>query len=386
MTRAMRWFLAAVAGTLAGGLYAWAANADVMFTYQGRLEKDAVALEGDHQLRFTLYDGTTALTPVFNFPSVQVVRGEFSVQLGPLTSTMLASTALSIGVEVDGVALAGRQRINAVPYAMRGRGDGVFTVDNKLVVNGVTIGVNDASAGTDRTITFNQYTGDDMNAGKISYGGSFGSGALNIVGGGASPRKITLYDDVNVTNSLNGLKLGPLGHAGWRGIQNVNLTTPDKFMILQSDNGATTIVNTGSGTGNIDMKLANATSIGNFNSSGLQLGSGKWVPTGEENLRIIRGSINLDSNGVPTIRVGTGFTVSRVGARYLISFTNGFNGLPSVTCSAHHPTAGLPTTGTAFCLPLHLNDQTTNQFYAVISAGDNTPVAWGFDFIAVGPR
>jgi len=110
------------------------------------------------------------------------------------------------------------------------------------------------------------------------------------------------------------------------------------------------------------------------------------VTTGQENLRIVRGTINADADGTPTVNRGSGFTVGRVGARYAISFTTPFAGVPTLTCSANHPNAGHPTSGSAFCTVLHPSDQSANTVYAVISDGQGTGRAWGLSFVAVGPR
>jgi len=324
----MRFVWSIFAMTLTGSLILWAAPQDVTFAYQGTLERNGVALEGNHALTFTLYDGTTALLPTFAFPAVPTARGQFSVELGPLTNTMLASQNLNIGVIVDGVTLEGRQRVHAVPFSMRGRGDGVFTVDNRLDVGGVTVGALDTSANTNKSISFAQNAGDESNAGKILYGGAFGTGRLHIVGGGPSPRKIRLWDDVEV-GTVNGWQLGSGG-------------------VMQFGNN--------------------------------------MVTTGPENLRIVRGTINGDADGTPTVSQGSGFSVSRSGARYAITFTPPFSGVPTLTCTANHPNTGYPTGGSAFCTALHPADQSASTVYAVLSDGAGAGRAWGLSFVAVGPR
>lgn len=55
-------------------------------------------------------------------PSVEVLDGVYSVELGsltPLTDAILTTPALHLETQVDGDTLAPRQRLLAVPYALR---------------------------------------------------------------------------------------------------------------------------------------------------------------------------------------------------------------------------------------------------------------------------
>jgi hypothetical protein len=99
--------------------------------------------------------------------------------------------------------------------------------------------------------------------------------------------------------------------------------------------------------------------------------------SGEENLRIIRGSIERTG----AILHGSGFTVARLEeAKYQITFNTPFAGIPSVTATTDR-LAETPSMG------IYKDGITTSSVILVtfrINTGDFRD--WSFDFIAVGPR
>jgi hypothetical protein len=102
--------------------------------------------------------------------------------------------------------------------------------------------------------------------------------------------------------------------------------------------------------------------------------NGKSVVAGEENLRIVRGTVN--SNG--TVSSGTGFTVSRtlVGV-YTINFSPAFAGNPTVTANAVFSGPNDPRT-------VVIDSRAPNSVKLTTLAGDRQDLP--FDFIAVGAR
>ncbi len=91
-------------------------------SYQGYLEEDTLPVHGTRDLRFVLYG--TSLYPDSlwseSHPGVTVDRGVFSVQLGsvqPLTTGVLQREAIYLETQVNGITLAPRKRLDAVPYA-----------------------------------------------------------------------------------------------------------------------------------------------------------------------------------------------------------------------------------------------------------------------------
>lgn len=101
----------------------------------------------------------------------------------------------------------------------------------------------------------------------------------------------------------------------------------------------------------------------------------KPVPVGEENLRIIRGSVT----GAAGITSGTGFTAAQDGAFVKVTFPAGtFSSIPTVVVSPWDTSAGWPQ---------YVTNITTTSFQ---SAGAFSGVSGGsrqnFTFIAIGPR
>ena len=111
--------------------------------------------------------------------------------------------------------------------------------------------------------------------------------------------------------------------------------------------------------------------------------------TGDENLRIIRGTVSR----LGAVVYGSGFTVYRVGVgMYRISFVNGFSGPPSITASITgrygitafvvDPNRGTyPPNGTDALYPTAGGFDVTVLDASAVNAYD-----FGFQFIAVGPR
>jgi len=92
-------------------------------SYQGYLEEDEQPVSGTRNLRFVLYGSPAWSDSLWSegHPDVSVDRGVFSVQLGsvrPLTTTLLGRPAIYLETRVNGVALAPRRRLDAVPYAL----------------------------------------------------------------------------------------------------------------------------------------------------------------------------------------------------------------------------------------------------------------------------
>ncbi len=117
--------------------------------YQGRLELDGTPFNGEVRLRFDLYDGPGDSTPDWTAAyDVVVYNGTFSVLLGadgsgPLPDTIGNADAFELGLtllQVGGVgltppiALAGRQSLVPVPYALHAQEAADFAVNRDLAV------------------------------------------------------------------------------------------------------------------------------------------------------------------------------------------------------------------------------------------------------------
>ncbi|MFH1808550.1 MAG: hypothetical protein ABIJ09_07390 [Pseudomonadota bacterium] len=182
------------------------ANDDVvsLFPYTGTLEKDGVGLSEELQIKFTLYDGSSANpdAPIwYETQTVQVYHGRFTALLGlcdqnpaasacPLQDPDAASIAdvirnaddLQLGVELYPdqvpVLLQSRKRFLPVPYAVWTRAASDLQVARDLAVgrnatvSGTSSLTGDVSMGRDLTVTRNvQVNGALSASGNLSSGG-----------------------------------------------------------------------------------------------------------------------------------------------------------------------------------------------------------------------
>ena len=94
--------------------------------------------------------------------------------------------------------------------------------------------------------------------------------------------------------------------------------------------------------------------------------------SGEENLRMLRGTLN--ANG--TIFVGSGFTASRTGTgTYVVNFNTAFSTLPTITFTPQAASLYVFVTSTT---PSSVTLNVRNTF----NVATDSPV----NFIAIGPR
>jgi hypothetical protein len=306
-----------------------AAPDDVTFVYRGRLERNGEPVVTPVALRFGIYSGGTRVGSEFTYASVPVSGGEFSVEIGPLTAAQLAVREPFLEVTVNGVVMPTRQRLRSVPTAMRGRGDGAFVVDDALTVNG----------------------------------------PANITSGVTS-------------GPVNGVTLGEIGHPGWLGVMNGNLAGPNRFALLQSNNGATTLVNAANANGNVAINVANV-GVANFTAGGRETLGNEPVPTATQHVRIVRAIVGGSGN----IISGGGFSVSRANTGvYDLTFNPGFTDKPAISCTNLHPNPGAQGSGYAHCLPSHPDNISNNSFRIIITDGNGTNRDWPFSIIVIGAR
>ncbi|MGZ5025730.1 MAG: hypothetical protein ACXWE9_01045 [Methylobacter sp.] len=157
-----------------------------------------VKLSGD-PLSIEAAGDSTGLQKVINFyAKFQDANPSWSLQLNPRIDPNTPSTAKTGFCVADG---KGAARL-FIDQATGNIGLGVVNPNGKLDVAGqVRIGFDEGGSGV-RSISFARDAGDEGNAGKIAYRGSFGQDALHIVGAGAAgnPRKVKLWDNTEVTN------------------------------------------------------------------------------------------------------------------------------------------------------------------------------------------
>jgi len=103
----------------------------------------------------------------------------------------------------------------------------------------------------------------------------------------------------------------------------------------------------------------------------------KPVPVAEENLRIIRGSVNADG----TIALGTGFSITSATpgfAAWQVNFSTPFSGTPTVLVSDYNSQDGFHA--------VVADPANANSFRCYYTMFNNNPTRRGFSFIAIGPR
>ncbi|MCX6878927.1 MAG: hypothetical protein NTW21_34725 [Verrucomicrobia bacterium] len=97
-------------------------------TYQGRLERDGVVMNGSVNLRLSIKDAATVGNELYFTAGLQTVNnGQFTAQLGPFAAGVFNGDNRWIEIAVDDpatpaldyITLSPRQPISAAPYAMR---------------------------------------------------------------------------------------------------------------------------------------------------------------------------------------------------------------------------------------------------------------------------
>ena len=335
-------------------------RAHAQINYQGRLTDAAGATlaDGQYTITFSLWDLATGGTQLWgpyiadggvatgHGPLVDVVGGinpnggRFNVIIGgtdtasrSLTTALAAFALPFLEIKVGtNAAISPRQQILATPRALRAD-----------VIPNVTPVGNNVGIGTTNPAT-----------------------RLHIVGG----------SDTSLVNGHGYLVLGD--EAG----SNVSF---DNNEIQARNNGAASGLILNAEGGNVTMLAAGTGNVGigggvpgaKLDVRGdIKLGStGQYyAPAAEENLRIVRGTVNADG----TIVAGAGFTVTK-GATgfYTINFTVPFSSTPTVT---------LTITDAAPFYDELKQTVTSSSFVANFYFPGNGYVDLKFGFIAIGPR
>jgi hypothetical protein len=127
---------------LSFGLYAAGAGAPVRgIPYTGYLMDSGAAVSVDVPMTFRIFDDPSAGAQLWtdDYPSVTVSAGRFSVVLGEdvaLGDAVFHAAELWLEIDIDGVALAGRQQIWAAAQAVRAARAGDLAVTGDLTVSG----------------------------------------------------------------------------------------------------------------------------------------------------------------------------------------------------------------------------------------------------------
>ncbi len=351
------------------------------FTYQGSLNDAGTPADGLHDLRFRLFDGASGgaqvgATQCIN--NVDVVDGLFTVQLD--FGQQFASVNprfLDIQVRRDigqpctddfgFVLLSPRQPLAATPRALAANVANALAAPDGSPANAVFVD----------------------NAGLVGIGTTTPGQPLHIAN--ATTPSILLQDTgANSTQTgyldfrnASGVETGWLGFAYGEG-------NPDFGIVTVRPSGDINIANFGSG-GNVNLLPAAGAGVGIGTTTpaamldvrgDIRLGPvGQYrAPAGEENLRIIRGTVSHSGTALR----GSGFTVQKIDeGKYTVTFTTPFSAIPTVTATGTRDSGN-------FVVTANIDAQ------ASITTSQVTIVTWDhdfgdfydsrFDFIAIGPR
>ncbi len=116
------------------------AQAARFIPYQGHLEHNGEGVIDQVTVTFALYPAESGGSTLYSADqSVTPVSGSFSTRIGPVPDVVFESPALYLQLAVDGIELAGRQRIETAPYAIRGQPGLPFRTDALTLDDGLGV-------------------------------------------------------------------------------------------------------------------------------------------------------------------------------------------------------------------------------------------------------
>ena len=334
---------------------------DTAFTYQGRLEDGNVPANNEHAFVVRLFDDAAAgvqIGPTICEDAVEVVNGLFTITLDFSAQFNSGQRFLDIQVLPGGdcadtsgfVQLVPRQPITATPKA----------VHALEAVKAESAGLAEHAGFCDLAAAANRLDAPDGsptnavfvdNAGKVGIGTTAPTHTVHIA---ATEPTLTLQDKDSTTQQA--------GYISYRDSGNV-----ERAWVGYGTAGSPhfSIVNARTG-GNIELTP--------FGGGKVTIGS-HFATAGDENLRIIRGTVN--ANG--TLNRGTGFSVSGTSGDYLITFTTPFSAPPSMMVTWEYGIGATPLFAAA-------NNVGTSTAGVVLQDSSGLVRNGPFHFIAVGPR
>lgn len=361
------------------------------FTYQGRLQSGGAPASGLHDFRFRLYDAATAGTQV-GLPvcvdNVGVTNGLFTVQIdfGQQFATtaqrfleidVRADTGLNCSNATGFITLGPRQQLTAAPLANHANsafslfatsgtnipavfvdpvgkvGIGTVTPSKRLSVSGdMELGISSSEyhflrvgGGNSDGYLYGSFPrfGDGIHIGYNYFADSFGTNQIIHPDGGTS--RIGMHYGSLVFATAPAFGGPPIERERIDSAGNVGIGTAVPISKLDVRG---------------DIRLGS---------------SGQYLATaGEENLRIIRGSIN----GSGIITAGSGFSVQQPDCgEFTVTFDTPFSGPPTIATSV--------TSGTLCAYTANIVDL-SNGSARIFTRRDCDHACVGFNFIAVGPR
>jgi hypothetical protein len=355
-----------IVGSLA--LAAAAQAQSTAFTYQGHLKNGASVASGLHDFRFRLWDAASAGAQVGTTQctdNILVSEGLFTttIDFGQqfvtpsarfLEIEVRSDTGLTCASAAGFVVLAPRQLLTATPLASNAKhANAAFSLD--------------AADGSPTAAVFVD------NNGKVGIGTTTPGVPLHIA---SDTEAVMVLQDPGPASTQAGYVSfwnGTPTETAW-----VGFGTPGSphFSVVNARSGGNIALlpfagNVGIGTTAPTAKLEVHGDI--------RLGtSGQFrAAAGEENLRMLRGTIGTTGN---VIR-GSGFTaIEQSPAKYLITYNVPFPSTPSVTATSFH------IGGDARRFMMILSSSSTSALIAGYHPNDGTSLSSQFDFTVIGPR
>lgn len=358
--------LACLACVALGVVFPMLAGAQsTMFTYQGTLEREGAPANGLHDMRFQLFDAPVngnQIGPTVCADGVAANDGRFQVELDfgqQFATSSQRFIEIAVRPEIGQpctdqfayVTLAPRRQLQPTPMASHARS--AFSLD--------------AADGSPASALFVDNTGN------IGVGTTAPAAVLHIMNdlpfmalrdSGSTATQVGFISLRNSAGSETGWFGFGTSLSTYLGIQNTRAS--GNVLLLPARNvGIGTTVPASKLEVRGDIRLGSA---GQFHA-----------PAGEENLRIISGTISFQGQ----VLQGTGFSSQLIeNGKYRITFTTSFSGVPSVTAVANRGSDSAVVVSTDFGSP------SASQVTLVTwRLQDNN---WGasndISFIAVGPR
>ncbi len=352
--------------TLCMAVHAFAQT--TVFTYQGELNENGTLVNGTFDLRFRLFDvaeGGSPLGSTLCANNVPVSEGKFSVSIdfGEHLQTA-AQRFLEIEVRAD----AGLECANAGGFLVLSPRQAITPAPRANFANiALTSFMLAAADGTPANAVIVD------NNGKVGIGTTSPTHTLHVA---ETAPTIAIQDTDSSANQVGYVSFRDNGNVerAWVGFGQAG--DPD-FSIINTRTGGDIVLNA---LGSSRVGIGTSSPLAALDVRGdIRLGNtGQLRARGEENLRIIRGTVN-EVGGV--VR-GSGFTVQRTApGKYVITFTTPFAGVPTVTATALR---GLET----FIINFDNTVPASNSQVGLVtySTALDDFVGTQFDFIAIGPR
>ena len=325
-------------------------------------------------LGVTIEDGTNAADNEIS-PRQQIVSGAFALRS-------------KVAESVDNLAITTAMLANNSVTTTQVNNAAITT--NKLDASAVT-----AAKIADATITSAKIAADTIVAGNIAAGAVGTSEILDGTIATADIANLAVTTAKIATDTILAANIA-VGAVGTSEILDATIATADiaDLAVTSAKIAVDTILAANIAAGAVtSSEIADASVTGtDIAAATISTTNLNFKPaTGDENLRIIRGTVKSDG----TILAGSGFTVLKVAGvlgLYQITFTTAFTGTPTVTAIPTSRSAALllevypAATATFPAGSLDLLPSAGGCTIGTMLVGATTGFPSGFQFIAIGPR